>query len=95
MSTGRNTALRDKHRAQIRRGKPDCHICGEEIDYTLPYLHPYEFVVDHVIPIDRGGRDTLDNKAAAHRSCNRTKGNKLPGLQPLPGGAIFITSRTW
>lgn len=72
----RNTSIRDRHRAIIRRGQPPCWICGEPIDYNLPHLDPGAFVVDHVIPLDKGGPDTLDNKRAAHRGCNRAKSNK-------------------
>jgi 5-methylcytosine-specific restriction endonuclease McrA len=74
--TARNTAQRDRDRARIRRTQAACHICGDAIDYTLPYLDPGEFVVDHLIPLDKGGPDTIANKAAAHRACNRAKSNK-------------------
>jgi 5-methylcytosine-specific restriction endonuclease McrA len=63
----RNSALRFKHRARIARDKPSCHICGQAIDYSLPHLDPWSFVVDHVIPISKGGADALSNKKAAHR----------------------------
>ena len=66
----------DRDRRTIARTRPACHICGEPIDYTLPYLDPGEYVVDHVIPLNRGGPDVLANKAAAHRSCNRSKSDK-------------------
>ena len=72
----RNTSQRDRDRAAIRKTGAACHICGQAIDYTLPYLHPMEFVVDHLIPLKRGGPDDLTNKAAAHRSCNGTKGTR-------------------
>lgn len=69
----RSTTQRDRDRARIRRSKPACHICGQPIDYTLPHLDPAAFVVDHVIPIAKGGADVLANKKAAHRSCNALK----------------------
>ena len=71
--SARSTTRRDKDRATIKRGRPDCHICGKPIDYTLPYLDPGEFVVDHVVPLARGGADHISNKKAAHRSCNSKK----------------------
>lgn len=74
----RNTTIRDKHRKQIARTKAACGICGEPIDYTLPHLDPMEFVVDHIVPLNKGGEDTIDNKQAAHRTCNRTKSDKMP-----------------
>lgn len=72
----RNTTIRDRHRAIIRRGEPPCWICGEAIDYTLPAHDQGSFVVDHKVSLARGGPDTLENKAAAHRRCNRAKGAK-------------------
>jgi len=35
------------------------------------------FVVDHVVPLAKGGADALDNKKAAHRGCNSTKRARL------------------
>jgi 5-methylcytosine-specific restriction endonuclease McrA len=88
----RNTTQRDRDRAVIRRHKPPCGICKGEIDYTLPHLDPMSYVVDHIVPLNRGGLDTLDNKQAAHRSCNRTKSDKLADEL---GPRTFVTSRTW
>ena len=92
MSTGRNTATRDRDRNAIRRTKPPCGICEGEIDYTLPHLDPMAYVVDHVIPLNKGGEDTLANKQAAHRVCNRMKSDKLADeLAPR----TFVTLRSW
>ena len=75
--TGRRTATSSRHRQVIRRGQPPCGICHQPIDYTLPYLDPGEYVVDHIIPLKLGGPDTLANKQAAHRSCNGSKGARM------------------
>lgn len=72
-STPRNTAQRDKDRARIKASRPNCHICGKPIDWDADHLDPLAFVVDHVIPLAKGGADTLANKRAAHRSCNSLK----------------------
>lgn len=69
----RNSALRNKHRARVARDKPACHICGKAIDYSLPHLDPWSFVLDHVVALKNGGADTLENKKAAHRECNSKK----------------------
>lgn len=74
--TRRNSATRDRHRALIAQGQPPCWICGLPIDYRLPHLDPGAYVVDHVVALAAGGTDTLDNKRAAHRKCNRAKGDK-------------------
>jgi len=73
MQDGRSDVLRKKHRRIIAQSKPACHICGHTIDYALRYPDPMCFVVDHLVPIAKGGSDLIDNKAAAHHACNSTK----------------------
>jgi 5-methylcytosine-specific restriction endonuclease McrA len=92
---GRNTTTRDRHRQIIARGKPPCALCGEPIDYTLPYMDPGEFVVDHITPLKRGGTDTIDNKQAAHRRCNRSKSDRADGGPILRrSGSLTRPNRT-
>ena len=50
---------------------------GLQIDYDLDWRHPRSFTADHVIPLARGGADTLANKQAAHRECNSKKRARL------------------
>lgn len=69
----RNTTVRDRDRAAIRRTRAGCHICGQPIDYTLKSPDPMSFEVDHLVPLSKGGPDTLANKKAAHRACNSKK----------------------
>ena len=88
----RNTQTRDTHRRAIARTKPPCHICGTEIDYTLTYPDPMSYVVDHIVPLNKGGTDTIDNAAAAHSTCNRAKWDRVPE-DDAP--RTFVTSRTW
>jgi len=56
----------------------DCYLCNEPIDMGAPRrsgklgwqkgLH-----IDHVVPISKGGADTIDNVRPAHGICNVTK----------------------
>lgn len=87
----RNTTRRDRHRRIIAKGKPRCAINGCDIDYNAHWLAPNAFQVDHIIPLDMGGTDTLENKQPSCRACNRAKSNKIP----LPAGATYVTERRW
>lgn len=91
----RNTTTRDRHRNAIKRTKPPCHLCGGEIDYTLPHLDPGEFVIDHIVPLALGGSDTLDNLAASHRHCNAVKAAKLDDPPVIHPPRLFVTARAW
>ena len=91
MAISRNTTRRDRHRRIIARGKPRCAINNCEIDYTAHWLAPNAFTIDHIVALDLGGPDTLDNLQPACRACNRAKSNKIP----LPAGATYVTTRQW
>lgn len=54
-----------------------CHICGLHIDPSLDRMLPMGATIDHVVPIAKGGVNSVDNVKAAHRSCNIRKGAKL------------------
>ena len=56
----------------------DCHICLRPIDLSAPRqpgLHGWEIGLHivHVIPLSKGGQDTIDNVRPAHGSCNVKK----------------------
>ena len=54
-----------------------CHVCGMTMLRSLRGInHPLAWVVDHVIPLARGGSDHPDNMLPAHRVCNRIKSAK-------------------
>lgn len=95
----RNTTTRDQHRRIIAQGlppspygaKPDCYHCHEPIDYEANHLDPLSFQLDHLVPLDAAGPDTLDNKVPSHRKCNRAKSNKLA----YQAGVTYVTDRKW
>jgi 5-methylcytosine-specific restriction endonuclease McrA len=60
-----------------------CHICHEAIDLTLPRRIGFKgwergLQIDHVIPIAKGGPDTLANVKPSHGKCNQNKRANLP-----------------
>lgn len=57
----------------------DCHICGTPIDLNAPRKAgkkgwEHGLHLDHLIPISKGGPDTIDNVRPAHGLCNLSKG---------------------
>lgn len=88
----RSTTRREKHRRLVARGRPPCYLCGNDIDYDAGHLDPAAFTIDHITPLNRGGLDTLDNLAAAHRQCNRDKSDRLLGQ---PAAVTYLTTRSW
>lgn len=54
-----------------------CSLCGQPVDVSLKFPDPMSASVDHVLPISKGGDDTLSNVALAHLGCNSRKSNKV------------------
>ena len=58
----------------------NCHICKQEIDLNAPRrsVHGtnwhFSLHIDHLIPISKGGPDTLENVRPSHAYCNLKKG---------------------
>lgn len=80
----RNTRMQERMREHVRRIGGNCRLCGEPLDYDIPYYipgtrtpNPDAFVADHVTPIDKGGRHDLTNAQPAHWRCNSKKRARL------------------
>ena len=61
------------------RDRFSCQYCGLRFETR-------DLTFDHVIPRSRGGRTSWSNVVTACRSCNMTKGNRIPGearMSPL------------
>lgn len=78
--TRRGTAMQDRMRRHVRRVGGNCHICGQPIDYDLPYYlpgtrkpNPDAYVADHDTPLAAGGAHAITNAKPAHWRCNSTK----------------------
>lgn len=48
-----------------------CGICGTDVD-------PFDFHIDHVIPLALGGEHSYANTQVAHSRCNKSKGARVP-----------------
>ena len=71
----RDSTVRDRARAKLRKEGRPCHICGRPVDYSRPWSaqDPLCFEADHVVPLEKGGADTVENFAPSHRGCNSQK----------------------
>lgn len=59
-----------------------CHLCGNEIDLNAPRQVGAEgwelgLHIDHLVPISKGGADSLDNVKPSHGKCNLDKGSTV------------------
>jgi len=64
-----------------------CHICEVLVDMSLPRTSKQGATLDHVIPISKGGVDSLENLKLAHWICNIRKSDKIMGVE-------FVESKT-
>ncbi|WP_429960002.1 HNH endonuclease [Enterococcus sp. AZ196] len=68
----------DKNRKRLLKTENTCGICGKPIDKTIKSPDSMSPVVDHIIPISKGGHPSdIENMQLAHRTCNGQKSDKL------------------
>lgn len=53
-----------------------CYLCEGIVDMSLSRTSRYGATLDHVIPLSKGGTDTLENVKLTHWICNIQKSNK-------------------
>ncbi|QCX81264.1 HNH endonuclease [Streptomyces sp. YIM 121038] len=58
-----------------------CHICGDPVDRDVVVPAPRAPVLDHVVPIARGGPHCEENLKTAHFYCNSVKRDLVDGWQ--------------
>lgn len=55
------------------RSEGRCQLCGRKISF-------FDMSIDHVIPISKGGADSMENLQASCIACNSFKSNILPDV---------------
>lgn len=76
-STGRPVSM---HEIYVRDGAK-CQICGGKVKRTHNPREPLAGVIDHIVPVSRGGPHDPSNVQLAHRRCNEVKGVRAVGSQ--------------
>jgi 5-methylcytosine-specific restriction endonuclease McrA len=85
----RRARRRDAYRADVWRSKIylrdnyRCQICGKKLKMNLMVPHPLSPVLDHIVPLARGGTHEPANVQAAHFLCNSRKAQYGGGEQLL------------
>jgi Restriction endonuclease len=74
---GAKSVERITHEEVAERDGFVCHICKQLVDMSLPRTSKLGATLDHVIPISKGGVDSLENLKLAHWVCNVRKSDKL------------------
>ena len=93
----------DKNRKILLKTQNVCGIYGKPIDKRLKAPDPLSPVVDHIIPINKGGHPSaIENLQLAHWTCNRQKSDKLfnnkqnnPQETKVLGNRNLQQSRNW
>ncbi|MDT2848772.1 HNH endonuclease signature motif containing protein [Vagococcus carniphilus] len=76
--TGPHRVAFEKNRRRLLKTENVCGICGHLINKKLKAPDPMSPVVDHIIPINKGGHPSaIENLQLAHWTCNRQKSDKL------------------
>lgn len=70
-ATGKHTLK--ELRQQYDRQKGRCYYCHEKLDKDRS-----SWVAEHIVPLSRGGSNSIDNIVVACRTCNLKKGSKMP-----------------
>lgn len=96
MSGGRR--WRGRNQKQLRQMVTDvygwrCSICHTMINPNATRLRD-RLSIDHVLPVSRGGTDTIENLRPAHYGCNAARGDGSRTVRRRPteiGTAFFPT----
>ena len=68
----------------------------QRTNYLCEYCHASEqwqyirFTVDHIIPLSKGGLNSLDNLALACFHCNRQKSDKIAAIDEQLGAEVAL-----
>lgn len=92
--TGTHRTVYESNRKKILKMNCTCGICGRPVDKTLKPPNPLAPVVDHIIPVNKGGHPSdIENLQLAHATCNRQKSDKLFKTTSDPNKGLILGNR--
>lgn len=62
----------------VERAKQCCEYCWSQARFSTQ-----SFAIEHIQPISRGGKTSLENLALACPGCNSYKSDKIEGYDPI------------
>ena len=75
---GKHRVAYEKNKKRILKTQNVCGICGKPVNKKLKSPDPMSPVIDHVIPVSKGGHPSaIENLQLAHWTCNRQKSDKM------------------
>lgn len=93
-SYGVHRLILERNKKKILATQDVCGICGKPVDKKLKWPDPMCAVIDHIIPVNKGGHPSdLNNLQLAHMCCNRIKSDKLFEKRDFSGNAT-VSNRT-
>lgn len=68
----------ERNRKRVLKLQSSCGICKRPVDKSLKVPDPMAPVVDHIIPVAKGGHPSdMNNLQLAHHMCNIKKKDKV------------------
>lgn len=98
---GAHRANYERNRKRVMRTQSSCGICHRPVDLSLKVPNPMAGVVDHIVPINKGGHPSdISNLQLAHHTCNRQKSDKLfkhevTEESKVLGNRVLPQSKNW
>ena len=77
--------LQNQRARVTERAKGCCEYCHSQERYS-----PDSFSIEHIVPLSKGGKNTLDNLAFACQGCNNRKYTSTEAFDPISQRTVLL-----